>query len=52
VQSDLAARDKSDSTRSVAPLAKANDAIMIDTTAMPIEAVVNRVMMLIAERLE
>ncbi|HEX4914532.1 MAG TPA: (d)CMP kinase [Vicinamibacterales bacterium] len=52
VQSDLAARDKSDSTRSVAPLAKANDAIMIDTTAMPIEAVVNRVMLLIAERLE
>ena len=52
VQSDLVARDKSDSTRSVAPLAKANDAIVIDTTAMPIEAVVNRVMMLIAERLE
>lgn len=52
VQSDLVARDKSDSTRTVAPLAKANDAIAIDTTAMPIEAVVNRVMMLIAERLE
>lgn len=52
VQSDLAARDTSDSTRVVAPLAKANDAIMIDTTTMPIDAVVNRVMMLIAERLE
>jgi cytidylate kinase len=52
VQSDLVARDKSDSTRSVAPLAKANDAILIDTTSMPIEAVVHRVMMLIAERLE
>jgi len=52
VQSDLAARDKSDSTRTLAPLAKANDAIMIDTTSMPIEAVVNRVLMLIAERLE
>jgi CMP/dCMP kinase len=52
VQSDIEARDKSDSTRSVAPLAKANDAIHIDTTTMPIEAVVNRVMMLIAERLE
>ena len=52
VQSDLVARDKSDSTRTVAPLAKANDAIAIDTTAMPIEAVVNRVMMLITERLE
>lgn len=52
VQSDLAARDRSDSTRTVAPLARANDAILIDTTTMPIDAVVNRVMMLIAERLE
>ena len=52
VQSDIAARDKSDSTRAVAPLAKANDAIYIDTTAMPIEVVVHRVLMLIQERLE
>lgn len=52
VQSDIAARDKSDSTRSVAPLARANDAIYLDTTTMPIDAVVNRVMMLIHERLE
>jgi cytidylate kinase len=52
VQNDIAARDQSDSTRSVAPLARANDAIYIDTTTMPIEAVVNRVMMLILERLE
>lgn len=52
VQHDIAARDQSDSTRSVAPLARANDAIYIDTTTMPIDAVVNRVMMLILERLE
>jgi cytidylate kinase len=52
VQSDIAARDKSDATRSVAPLAKANDAIVIDTTAMPIEAVVNTVLSMIQERLE
>lgn len=52
VQSDIAARDKSDSTRSVAPLAKANDAIYIDTTSMPIDAVVHRVLKLIEERLE
>lgn len=52
VQSEMAARDKSDSTRPVAPLAKADDAIFIDTTDMPIEAVVHRVMMLIAEALE
>jgi len=52
VQSDIAARDKSDSTRKVAPLAKANDAIYIDTTSMPIDVVVHRVLMLIQERLE
>ena len=43
VQSDMVARDKSDSTRKVAPLARAEDAIYIDTTSMPIEVVVNRV---------
>ena len=52
VQSDIAARDKSDSTRSVAPLARANDAIYIDTTSMPIEAVVKQVLELVEERLE
>ena len=52
VQSDIAARDKSDSTRSVAPLARANDAIFIDTTSMPVDAVVNKVMSMIRERLE
>lgn len=52
VQSDIAARDQSDSTRSVAPLARANDAIYIDTTTMPIEAVVKQVLKLVEERLE
>jgi cytidylate kinase len=52
VQSELVARDKSDSTRSVAPLAKADDAVYIDTTSMPIEMVVHRVMMLVVEKLE
>lgn len=52
VQSDITARDKSDSTRSVAPLARANDAIYIDTTTMPIEAVVTQVLKLVEERLE
>ena len=51
VQSDIAARDKSDVTRSVAPLAKANDAIVIDTTAMPIETVVSKVLSMIQERM-
>ena len=52
VQSNLVARDKSDSTRSVGALSKAEDAIYIDTTAMPIDAVVHRVLMLVAEKLE
>jgi cytidylate kinase len=52
VQSDIAARDQSDSTRSVAPLVRANDAIYIDTTSMPIEAVVTQVLQLVEARLE
>ncbi len=52
VQSEMAARDRSDSTRSVAPLAMATDAVYIDTTTMPIEAVVHRVLMLVMEKLE
>ncbi len=44
LQTDLEARDQSDSTRPVAPLAMANDATYIDTTDMPIEQVVSRVM--------
>jgi cytidylate kinase len=50
VQSEMVARDKSDSTRKVAPLAMAPDAIYIDTTEMPIDVVVHRVMMLIHEK--
>jgi cytidylate kinase len=52
VQSEMVARDKSDSTRSVAPLQIATDAVYIDTTSMPIEVVVNRVMMLVMEKLQ
>ena len=52
VQSDIASRDKSDSTRSIAPLTRANDAIYIDTTSMPINDVVERVLALISERLD
>ena len=44
VQSELQARDQSDSTRSVAPLAIAQGAIYIDTTGLPIDEMVERVM--------
>jgi cytidylate kinase len=51
VQSDLQARDKSDSERPVAPLALAKDAVYIDTTGMPIESVVERVMEIVRHKL-
>jgi len=40
----LAARDQSDRTRTVSPLTRADDAVYIDTTGMPIEAVVETVL--------
>jgi cytidylate kinase len=51
VQSELQARDKSDSERPVAPLTLAPDAVYIDTTAMPIEHVVKTVLEIAKERL-
>jgi cytidylate kinase len=49
VQSDMLARDASDTTRTVAPLSVAEDAVYIDTTTMPIDDVVNKVMSLVKE---
>ena len=51
VQDELLTRDQVDSTRTVAPLTLAPGAIYIDTTAMPIEGVVNHVMNLVNEKL-
>lgn len=51
VQSAIVARDKSDSTRLVAPLSMAPDAIYLDTTGMPIAEVVDRVMKLVEDKL-
>ena len=50
VQSELVARDQTDSTRAVAPLALAKDAVYIDTTSMPMEVVVNHVLMLLLDQ--
>ena len=41
---EIAERDRRDSTRAVAPLKPAADAVLIDSTGMPIEAVVDRVL--------
>lgn len=51
VQSDILDRDRTDTTRAVAPLSVAADAVYIDTTNLPIEDVVDRVMRLVEERL-
>jgi CMP/dCMP kinase len=47
VASELAARDQSDRTRAVAPLAVAPDAHVIDTTGVPADEVVARVLALV-----
>jgi cytidylate kinase len=41
---ELKARDKRDSERSAAPLKAADDAVLLDTTEMSIDEVVNQVM--------
>jgi cytidylate kinase len=50
VATALAERDKSDSTRAVSPLAVAPDAVVIDTTGVSIESVVERVLALVSGR--
>jgi CMP/dCMP kinase len=47
----IAARDQSDITRKVSPLTLADDAVHIDTTEMPIDAVVAQVMGLVKAKL-
>ena len=44
VATALAERDRSDSTRAASPLSVAPDAIVIDTTGVPIDEVVERVL--------
>lgn len=47
VKTELDARDRSDRTRSVAPLTMAPDARLVDTTGLSIEEVVERVMLIV-----
>jgi cytidylate kinase len=47
VATALAERDRSDSTRAVSPLIVAADAVVIDTTGVPIEGVIERVLALV-----
>jgi cytidylate kinase len=49
VATALAERDRNDSTRADSPLARASDAILVETTGQPVEAVVERVMDVVHE---
>lgn len=51
LKQEIAARDKLDSEREVAPLKKADDAIEIDTTSLTIEQVVDKIISLVNERI-
>jgi cytidylate kinase len=50
VATALAERDRSDSTRAASPLAVAPDAVVMDTTGLPIERVVEQVLALVTSR--
>jgi CMP/dCMP kinase len=50
LKEEIAARDKLDSEREVAPLRKAADAVEIDTTSLSIEEVVDKIVHLAKER--
>jgi cytidylate kinase len=51
LKEEIEKRDKLDSEREVAPLKKASDAVLIDTTALGIQQVVNRIVALADERI-
>jgi CMP/dCMP kinase len=52
LEADLARRDRLDSTRELSPLAKADDAIEIDTSSMSIDDQVEMVLALVARELK
>jgi cytidylate kinase len=48
---EIQERDRRDSTRPVAPLRPASDAFILDSTGMPVEVVVDRVLALARSRI-
>ncbi len=44
LQADIAARDKADSEREISPLVQAEDAVLLDTTGMSIDEVVQAIL--------
>ena len=51
IKKDIAARDKLDTEREIAPLRKAEDAIEIDTTSLSIDEVAEKILAIIQERI-
>jgi len=47
---DINARDERDSSRAVAPLRPADDAVVIDTTCVSVPQVVSEILKLLADR--
>ncbi|MCG7343016.1 (d)CMP kinase [Sporosarcina sp. ACRSL] len=52
LKEEIEKRDRADSEREVSPLKKAEDAILVDTTSMSIDEVVDKVIKLAEERME
>jgi cytidylate kinase len=50
VEKDMQRRDTNDSTRSLAPLKPADDAIVIDSTDLSVQEVVDRMLSRISEK--
>ena len=48
---EIAERDQRDITRSASPLVASDDAVLLDTTGMPVDAVVERVLRIVRTRL-
>jgi cytidylate kinase len=51
VLADIKARDERDSTREVAPLKQAADAILLDTSGFDVEGAIGEAVRLVEERL-
>jgi cytidylate kinase len=48
---EIAERDQRDTTRTASPLVASDDAVLLDTTGMPVDAVIRRVLEIVRERL-
>ena len=52
VLADIKQRDHQDSTREIAPLKQAKDAVLVDTSAMDIDAVIAKIRQIVTEKVD